>query len=159
MSRKSIVSAAMSVFVVLQITGCGLGGGGGDDGASSSTEVAPVKAAPSIIAEGVVLPRQYAALSMLASGTVAEVLVEEGDTVTAGAPLVRLENRSQRAAVSEAEAAVNAAEAQLAELKGGARVQEVEAAEAQVDGARARLASLLEDPRSSDLGSSSGFSG
>lgn len=151
MLGKSIVSLAVFVGLSVQLAGCAPGGGNGADGAGPVTEIPPVKAAPNIIAEGVVLPRQYAALSMLASGTVAEVLIREGDTVVAGAPLIRLENKSQRAAVSEAEAAVRAVEARLEELKGGARVQEIEAAEAQVDAAKARLGRLLEDPRSSDL--------
>ena len=149
--RKTYVTAAvMFSFIFVLVSGCAPGRGGTDSDASV-TEVPPVKAVPRIIAEGVVLPRQYAALSMLASGTVAEVLVEEGDEVAAEAPLVRLENRSQRAAVSEAEAAVRASEARLDELKAGARAQEIESAEAQLDGAKARLARLLEDPRSSDL--------
>jgi len=151
MLGKSMVSLAVFVGLSVQLASCAPGGGNGADGAGAVTEIPPVKAAPNIIAEGVVLPRQYAALSMLASGTVAEVLIREGDTVVAGAPLIRLENKSQRAAVSEAEAAVRAVEARLEELKGGARTQEIEAAEAQVDAAKARLGRLLEDPRSSDL--------
>lgn len=150
MFKKRIVSGIfVCVFVISLIAGCAPGGG--SDTSQSATLLPPIKADSRIIAEGKVLPRRYATLSMLTSGIVAEVLVQEGDTIAEGQPMIRLQNSSQRAAVSEAEAAVRAAEARLEELKAGARAQEIEAAEAQVDAAEARLARLVEDPRSSDL--------
>ncbi len=149
--KKTVTVFFVSIFIMSLLFGCSLGGEPGSGDSVSATELPPVRASTRVIAEGVVLPRQYATLSMLASGTVAEVLVKEGDVVAEGHPLVRLENRSQRAAVSEAEAAVRAADARLQELNAGARDQVIEAAEARLDGAKARLARLLEDPRRSDL--------
>ena len=148
--RKAVVFLGIAVWSAIVVVGCSPTERPGSN-PSSATELPPVKASARVVAEGVVRPRQYAALSMLTSGIVAEVLVKEGDVVAEGHPLIRLENRSQRAAVSEAEAAVRAAEARLQEAKSGAREQEVEAARARLDGAKARLARLLEDPRSSDL--------
>jgi HlyD family secretion protein len=149
--KKAAIIVLLSISAVALLPGCGPLGKPDDSASASATDLPPVKADTRIIAEGVVLPRQFAALSMLASGTVAEVLVDEGDVVREGDAIVRLENRSERAAVSESEAAVRAAEARLQELQAGAREQEIAAAEAKLDGAKARLARLLEDPRSGDL--------
>ena len=71
------------------------------------------------------MPVQFASLSLPAGGIVSELLVEEGETVEAGTVLLRLEAAQQRAAVAQAEAAFQAAEARLAELKAGARPQEI----------------------------------
>lgn len=149
--KQRAVGALMSMLVAALVCACGPGANESDNDAASKADLPPVVATSRIIAEGVVLPRQYAALSAMESGTVSEVLVEEGDHANAGQVLVQLESRSQRAAVAEAEASVQAAESSLEELKAGAREQEIAAEEAKLDGAKARLARLLEDPRSSDL--------
>ncbi len=147
---KAVVFLGVTIWSAIVVVGCSPTAGPSSN-SPSATDLPPVKASARVVAEGVVRPRQYAALSMLTSGIVAEVLVREGDVVAEGHPLIRLENRSQRAAVSEAEAAVRAAEARLQEARSGAREQEIEAARARLDGAKARLARLMEDPRSSDL--------
>ena len=49
-------------------------------------------------ATGVVVPEQWAALSVKRQGVVAAVLVEEGDEVIAGQPLVRLDGQAAAAA-------------------------------------------------------------
>ncbi|HSJ59430.1 MAG TPA: HlyD family efflux transporter periplasmic adaptor subunit [Anaerolineae bacterium] len=100
-----------------------------------------------VVAEGVVVPERHAALSMAAGGVVAEILVEEGATVEAGQPILRLQDAHQRAAVAEARAALASVEAQYANLEAGARSQEIAAAEAGLEGARARLARLQEGAR------------
>ena len=66
--------------------------------------LAPVKADTSVLADGAVVPARVAVLSFPTGGIVAEVLVAEGDTVTAGQPLVRLDAARQRASVAQAEA-------------------------------------------------------
>ncbi len=121
--------------------------------AIASEEVTPTAApVPSaVVAEGVVVPERHATLSMAANGIVAEVLVDEGATVAAGQPILRLQDAHQRAAVAEAEAALASAEAQYANLEAGARSQEIAAAEAGLEGARARLARLQEGARAEDV--------
>jgi HlyD family secretion protein len=57
------------------------------------------------------------ALYPLQPGRVAEVLVQEGDTVSAGAPLIRLEDGVARSRVTEAQAAVEVAELGLARAR------------------------------------------
>jgi multidrug resistance efflux pump len=73
-------------------------------------------------------------------GTVLEVLVEPGDEVAAGAPLVRLDPTDAQLGIQQAEASLEAAQARLALLEAGPRPGEVAAAEAQIEAAQAALA-------------------
>jgi HlyD family secretion protein len=72
------------------------------------------------------------------AGRVLEISVEEGDAVTAGTELARLDTRELDAALAGAEAQLEAAEARLVELERGARPQEVVTAEAAVRAAATR---------------------
>jgi multidrug resistance efflux pump len=110
-----------------------------------------VVASSDVVADARVVPVRYAALGFPSSGTVAEILVGEGDTIEAGTVIARLGAARQQAAVAEAEAAVARAEARLAELKAGARTQEVEAAAAAVQAAEAQLARLEQGSRAEDI--------
>jgi HlyD family secretion protein len=74
-----------------------------------------------------------------AGGKVTEVLVEEGAEVTAGQPLVRLDDGEQRLAVQQAEAALRTAQTRLAGLKEGPSSADIAGAEADVQAARANL--------------------
>ncbi|MCA9950400.1 MAG: efflux RND transporter periplasmic adaptor subunit [Anaerolineales bacterium] len=110
-----------------------------------------------VSAEGQVVPLRAANLSFSLGGTVAEILVESGQDVQDGEPLIKLEATALENAVAQAEAGVKAAgankaaaeanlavaesgiaraqagvtaaEAQLALVKAGAREQEIAAAE------------------------------
>ncbi len=106
------------------------------DGAATPIS-APIRTDSRINVEGVVVPVEQARLSLPSGGVVAEVLVAEGDTVTAGQPLLRVKAEQQAAAVAQAEAALAGAQARLADLKAGARPQEIEAAQAAVAAAQA----------------------
>jgi HlyD family secretion protein len=72
------------------------------------------------------------------AGRVTTIAVDEGDSVTSGAELARLDTRELEATVEGARAQLDAAEARLAELERGARPQEVVAAEAAVRSATTR---------------------
>jgi RND family efflux transporter MFP subunit len=67
-------------------------------------------AATSVKASAVVVPVQESHLSFVISGLVEEVLVKEGDQVTAGQALMRLDTAEQQFAVSAAEFDLRAAE-------------------------------------------------
>jgi multidrug resistance efflux pump len=109
---------------------------------ATGAAVAPVRADSRISVEGVVVPVQQAKLSLTTGGVVDEVLVAEGDAVTAGQLLLRIQSQKQAAAVAQAEAALAGAQARVAELKAGPRPQEIEAAQAAVAAAQAGLDKL-----------------
>jgi len=66
-------------------------------------------------ATGYVTARRQATVSAQITGTLTEVLIEEGEHVEQGQVLARLEDTAQRAALAQAEAAHRAAQAQLAQ--------------------------------------------
>lgn len=72
-------------------------------------------------------------------GQITEVLVEEGQPVKTGQPLVKLDPAILEAQKAQASAAVRAAQANLALLKAGATREQIQAAEAQLDQAEASL--------------------
>lgn len=74
-----------------------------------------------------------------ASGRVAEVLIKLGDWVEADQPLLRLDDRSERAQVAASQAKLRLAEANLERLVNGARDSEIEEARAVVAAKNARL--------------------
>ncbi len=70
-------------------------------------------------------------------GRITKLAAGEGDIVTAGQPLVTLDDASFAAQVKQAEAAVAAATANLAQVKAGARAEAIQAAEAALQQAQA----------------------
>ncbi len=78
-------------------------------------------------------------LAFAVEGPLREVLVEEGDGVSEGQPLARLDDTAYRHAVAQAEAAAAHAHAELAKAERGNRVQDIESVRAAVAEARARL--------------------
>jgi len=106
------------------------------EGAASEAQVdAP---APSVVADARLVPVQRADLSLAVGGIVAEVLVQEGETVTAGQLLVRLNANQQQVAVSRAQADFQRAQARLLELTAPPRAEQVAQAEAALAAAQAR---------------------
>jgi HlyD family secretion protein len=109
---------------------------------SPSATAAPVKAAANIVAQGKVVPVREAQLALPTGGRVADVLVKEGQQVESGQVLVRLDEAREEAAVSQAQAGVQRAQANLAALTAGPRPEDVDVARAAVDAAKAQLAKL-----------------
>ena len=119
------------------------------EGRAESDEVLPQPHA--VISEAAVVPVRHAALSLSASGIVADVLVGEGDAVEEGQVILRLRDAHQQAAVARAEAGLESARAQLAGLRAGPRAQEIATAQASLDASRARLGRLEEGTRPEDV--------
>jgi len=92
-----------------------------------------------VSASGNIEPEARVALIFDVPGRVTEVLVEVGDTVQAGDPLARVDGEQLALQVRQAEAALDAAQAQLALLKAGARPEEIAAAEAGLQAAQAQV--------------------
>jgi multidrug resistance efflux pump len=86
-----------------------------------------------------------------AGGRVLAVLVEEGQAVEAGAPLVRLDVAELRAQQSQAEARLAQQRARLARLEAGARPEERAQARAATETARAALEAIQTWPRPEEV--------
>ena len=109
-------------------------------------------ASGTVVASGEVVPAQEADVSFTVSGRVQAVAVVEGDEVQAGQVLATLETDLLEANVAQAEATLEAAQAQLALVKAGPRPAEITAAEAQVEAAQAVLAQAAAQRDQPDVG-------
>jgi macrolide-specific efflux system membrane fusion protein len=117
--------------------------------AQSATPVtATVTSGPqrrTVAATGTVQPAQRADLDFAVSGEVTAVLVAEGDTVTAGQALARVDDALPRAEVAAADSALDAARARRDDdTAAGATDTQLAADDAAVVSAQSRLASAQE---------------
>ena len=111
---------------------------------SNASAQQAVGATPSIVADARLVPVQRADLSLPTGGIIAEVLVQEGEAVTAGQLLMRLNTNQQQVAVSRAQADLQSAQARLLELTAPPRQEEVAQAEAALNAAQARYERLAQ---------------
>lgn len=93
---------------------------------------------PALEASGIVQVHEISVASEL-GGRVAQVLVEEGESVQTGQPVVRLDTALVDAQIAVARAAVEAAEAGLRQARAGARPTQIAVARAQLRQAEAGL--------------------
>ncbi|NNJ12161.1 biotin/lipoyl-binding protein [Chloroflexales bacterium ZM16-3] len=133
--------------------------------------------AQAVVADAKVLPAADVTLSFDRAGTVAEIMVREGDAVQAGQPLARLDTRAlelrvQQAqvgldqaqaryeqiaagaspeAIAAADAAIAQAQASATQVAAGVTSQDLAAAQAQLAEANAALAQLLDGPKSTEV--------
>ncbi|HEY9649024.1 MAG TPA: efflux RND transporter periplasmic adaptor subunit, partial [Coleofasciculaceae cyanobacterium] len=104
-----------------------------------------------ITANGTVVPIQSVNLSPKTSGRLAQLLVEQGDTVQEGQKIAVMENAELQAQYLKTQADLNQAQARLAEAKAGSRPEEIAQAEARLAQAQARLnESLVGNPAETD---------
>lgn len=88
---------------------------------------------------GRVESRQSSDLGFEIAGAVVEIFVDEGDTVTAGQILARVDSARLTAAAAEVQARLAQAKAHLSELEAGTRESVLQQAQARVQLAKARL--------------------
>jgi len=94
----------------------------------------------SVAGSGTLTAARDVDLPFQASGSVIAVLVQEGDPVTAGQPMARLDDRELRLQVVSAEASLASAQARLAQAQAGnARPEEIAAAQASLANTAAQL--------------------
>jgi macrolide-specific efflux system membrane fusion protein len=112
---------------------------------STTTATATVTSGPqrqTVSATGTVQPAQRADLEFAVSGEVTAVLVDEGDTVTAGQALARVDDALLAAQVDAADSALDAAQARHDDdTAAGATDTQLAADDAAVVSARSRLTS------------------
>jgi HlyD family secretion protein len=105
-----------------------------------------------VSATGNVEPRTQAELAFTsASGRVDQVLVAEGDTVLAEAPLVELDARQLTAELAAAQANLAVAQADLQALRDGATSEQIAEAQAQVQAAQSNLTQTQGSVTGADL--------
>jgi HlyD family secretion protein len=140
MNKRIVCIISSLVLTSVVISACG----SAPSPATPTAEATTAKTASLFAAaEGNLEPLQTTNLNFTGSGLVAEVLVKEGGTVKAGELIARLKNDAQQNAVTEADAALAAAQAaqaayrtQLPQLIAGAQA-DIKAAQAQQSGAAA----------------------
>ena len=120
-------------LLALSLVGCA------GQGEETATPEMAVDFVPVVSVTGEVVPAKWTNLSIQRGGTVVEVLVEPGDEVAAGDVLVRLDSTDAQLTAQQAEAALEAAQAQLALLKAAPRSQEIDVLQEQVESADAAL--------------------
>ena len=108
--------------------------------AASSAPIVTQESGERIFAEAVVEPAQSVTLLAPVGGTLEEVPVAEGDLVTTGSLLLRLDSDDADVVVARAEAGLAEAEAQLALARAGTRAEQIAVVEAQLDVADAAVA-------------------
>lgn len=92
-----------------------------------------------VIADASVVPERVVDVAFAQAGTVAEVLVREGDAVAAGAPLARLDTHDLELQVAQSRASLAQAQASYDRIAGGATAQQIAAQRAVVQNAEAGL--------------------
>lgn len=101
-------------------------------------------------ATGTIEPRAEVELNFEISGLVAEVLVKQGQSVSPGAVLARLDTSNLELALRRAEIELAQKEADLQKLFEPAAAAQIEASQAKIESARLALAELLNDPNQAD---------
>jgi multidrug efflux pump subunit AcrA (membrane-fusion protein) len=96
-----------------------------------------------VVVEATVEPLRWSELLFTGSGTVVEVLVEEGDEVAEGALLVQLDPTDAKLGIQEAEAALASAQAQLAQVRAGPRPEQIFEAQAHLSDVEAALSQAV----------------
>ncbi|MBK9233149.1 MAG: efflux RND transporter periplasmic adaptor subunit [Anaerolineae bacterium] len=105
-----------------------------------------------VYGSGTIEAEQALDVGFQTGGSVVEVLVSEGDVVTVGQALARLDTRQLEIQVTNAEAGLISAQARLTQARqGNARPQEISAAQAQVASAQANYDKLLAGPTAAEL--------
>jgi multidrug resistance efflux pump len=110
---------------------------------------------PVVSVTGKLLPEVRAHISTQMVGMIVDLLVYEGDSVSAGDLLVKLDDRDAAIALQQAEAALSLAEAQFAQILSGPRIEEVTVAEARISAAQTVISQTIAQR---DLLSAGGYS-
>ena len=121
MSFKRLITGLLVLAALVAGGWWLLGPASGETAAATSETTAAIEPAKvdSVAAEGRVVPLRHAELAFETSGQVVEILVQEGDTVKAGDPLLRLDPTDQQIAVTQAQANLAQSEADVETANAG----------------------------------------
>jgi len=91
-----------------------------------------------IRASGIVQPIETVNLSPKVAGQLAELFVAQGDRISKGQIIAKMDSRSIQTQIAQAQANLANAQANLEKLKIGSRLEEIAAAKARLESAKAR---------------------
>ena len=116
MRKRQILAGLAALATVVLLAGCG---GTEATGTMPADEVpvVPQEAEGKVVAEAVIEPARWSELRFDAAGEVAEVLVQEGDVVSEGDLLARLETTDLERAVAQAELSLSQAQVGLSQTQ------------------------------------------
>jgi len=151
------LKAVATILLVIVLAG-GAVACGAEEPTAEPIEAAAIQQPNVVSAEAFVVPIQESDLAFEVGGRVTAVEVIEGDNVTAGQTLARVDDSSQQAALGQADAslisanaAVAQAQASLADVETGATPEEIAQAEAALNQAQAALAEVIAGPTQEDI--------
>ncbi len=133
---KKLLLVGLLVLAMGALAGCG----GTDATETVAAEDVPVVASDAdgkVVAEAVIEPVRWSEMRFDAAGDVIALMVQEGDAVVAGDPLIRLETVDISRAVAQAELSLRQAQLRLEQLQEPADKVDVEVARAVVSDAAA----------------------
>ena len=104
-----------------------------------------------ITASGKVQPVQSVNISPKSPGLLADLNVEQGDTVKQGQIIARMDNSEIKMRILQYKANLDQAKAQLADSQAGSRPEEIAQAKARVDQAQAQLAIIRDGNRLQEI--------
>lgn len=144
-ARKSLITSVISIVGLAAIlSACGAPTAS-DQTESDTTTVTRGNITATVSGSGSISAAQTVELAFQTSGVVAEILVDEGDSVTADQVIAVLDTRDLALQAASAQAALDSANARLAQVtKGNTRPTDLTSAQAQLASAQAQLASARE---------------
>jgi hypothetical protein len=151
---RQLLIGLVALAVVLGLTWTGHRTLSAPRSSSPPADPFPVLRGPissSISATGAVAATRQAKLGFRVGGTIEEIAVGVGDTVTAGQPLARLATDALQAKVEQVHSQLAEAQLRLQELLDGATPEDLAAAQVAYDAAAAKLADLEAGPSAADL--------
>jgi HlyD family secretion protein len=156
--RSIIIGSLIIVFVLLCSGGAFLAWNTAQTAAQQAaaanwqTETAETGAIEaSISATGNVEPKAQASINFETNGTIVEILVKPGDTVTAGQALAKIDDITLQLGLERAQAELKRAEADYQKAVEGATPQEIAEAEAQVASAQGNYQAVAGNVTRADI--------
>ena len=104
-----------------------------------------------VLSSGALQPAADVALSFGNAGTIAQILVKNGDTVTKGQKLAVLDTRDLQFAVDQAQSNLSSAQAKYDQVKAGAAPKDIANAQSSLTSAQAKLDALKAGPTTEDM--------
>jgi len=142
--RTSRITSVIGIVVLAALLGA-CGATANNQTESDTTTVARGNITATVSGSGNISAARTVDLAFQTSGVVADILVDVGDSVTAGQDIAVLDTRDLTLQIASAQAALDSANARLAQVtKGNTRPTELTSAQAQLASAQAQLTSARE---------------